>query len=187
MKVISLNEFGKENFLDELKILNEKNFIGDKRNHSWFNMLLKKYHQKFGEWFFLVDNDELVAFATIQEYYPKCFRLLTRTYIYPKYRRQLLPKYDEVSSPSTYLFLSQIQHIGSYKTIFISMQDLKRRQALYRYSQKLGNGWELHPDMIQTCSSNNSNCWQSVIYKGAELKLPKMTIDEWKFKWQKNV
>ena len=48
MKVISLNEFGKENFLDELKILNEKNFIGDKRNHSWFNMLLKKYDQKFG-------------------------------------------------------------------------------------------------------------------------------------------
>lgn len=181
MKVVTLNDFGEDRFLLELKKLDEQNFIGDQRNSDWFTHIAKVYKTKFKEWFFLIDNNELAAFATIQEFYPECYRLLTRTYIYPKYRRFRLPDNDSFQSPSLYIFSEQSKYIKNYKTLFVSMQDLKRRKSLERYKQKLGNEWLLHPDMVQTCQTpGDLNCWQNVIYKGEQLKLPSISIDEWK-------
>jgi hypothetical protein len=181
MKVLTLQEFGEDRFIQELKKLDEQNFIGDQRNSDWFTHIAKVYKTKFSEWFFLLDDDKLAAFATIQEFYPGCYRLLTRTYIYPDYRRFRLPDNDQMLSPSLYIFPVQMEYIQQYKTVFVSMQDLKRRKSLERYMQKLGDGWKMHPNMVQTCQTpNDANCWQNVIYKGAELELPSVTIDEWK-------
>lgn len=181
MQVLTLNEFGENRFLNILKELEELNYGGDRRNSSWFAHLPKIYKTRFKEWFFLLDNEELVAFATIQEFYLGCYRLLTRTYIFPKYRRFTLPNNDTAKSPSMYLIQKQLEYVYGYKTVFISMQDLKRRKSLIRYQQKLGDTWKLHPNMLQTCgNSNDVNCWQNIIYCGEEIALPSKTINEWK-------
>jgi hypothetical protein len=184
MQVITLSEFGETRFLNLLKELDTANYAGDKRNNGWFSRLPEIYKTRFKEWFFLLDNDELIAFATIQEFYSGCYRLLTRTYIFPKYRRFTLPDNDTAKSPSTYLIEKQLEYVQGYKTVFISMQDLKRRKSIMRYRQKLGNQWKLHPNMLQTCGEiNDKNCWQNVIYNGEEIALPSITIEDWKQKY----
>jgi len=181
MKVVTLSEFGEERFLNELKLLDAAQHAGDARNSDWFAHLEKCYNTKFAEWFFLLDNDKLAAFATIQEFYEGCYRLLTRTYIYPDYRRFTLPAHDKRFSPSLYILPRQLEYIQQYKTVFISMQDLKRRNSLARYAQKLEGEWILHPEMIQTCATpGDKNCWQNVIYNGKELELNSMPISDWK-------
>ena len=62
------------------------------------------------------------------------------------------------------------------------MQDLKRRKALNRLASKLDSSWKLHPLMLRTCNEDSTNCFQSVIYKGQDIKLPGLSIDEWKTK-----
>ena len=54
MKVITLNEFGEERFLEALNYFSQQNFPGDKRNRSWFDRLPEIYKTRFPEWFFLV-------------------------------------------------------------------------------------------------------------------------------------
>lgn len=180
MKVLTLSEYGEDRFLSELERLKHANYKGDQRNAGWFNRIPEIYKTRFKEWFFLVDDNNTIAFATIQEFYPMCYRLLTRTYTYPEYRRFTLPDNDTKQSPSMYLLEAQMKYIHVYDTVFISMQDLKRRNSIDRYRKKLEDGWILHPEMVQTCNDNSSDRYQNVIYKGKELQRPTITIDEWK-------
>ena len=107
MEVITLQQFGEQRFLDELKIFEQQNYTGDVRNRDWFSRIPEIYKTRFIEWFFLVDNNILTAFATIQEFYPGCFRLLTRTYYNPEYRRSHL-YYDKVAkTPAMHLIEAQ--------------------------------------------------------------------------------
>lgn len=180
MEVITLKKYGEDRFLSDLNNFKEQNYSGDKRNKDWFTRLPEIYKTRFLEWFFLVDNDELISFATIQEFYPNCYRLLTRTYYTPKYRRTHLHYDPTEKTPAIYLLEAQLEYLTNFDTVFISMQDLKRRSALKRLIQKLQPGWQLHPKMIRTCGENSSNCWQSVIYLGKNLELPSISISEWK-------
>ena len=180
MKVITLNQFGEERFLKELENFKNAKFKGDERNRDWFDRIPEIYKTRFIEWFFLVDNNDLIAFATIQEFYPGCFRLLTRTYYNPIYRRSHLHYDKNAKTPAMYLVEAQEKYLTNYKTVFISMQDLKRRPALERVRKKLGGKWQLHPNMIRTCNEDSSNCWQSVIYLGQDIELPSISINNWK-------
>ena len=36
--------------------------------------------------------------------------------------------------------------------------------------------------MLRTCNEDSTNCFQSVIYKGKDINLPSLSIDEWKIK-----
>lgn len=182
MKILTLSELGEDRFLNELQKFKLMNFCGDQRNKQWFDRIPQIYKKRFKEWFFLVNNDDIVAFSTIQEFYPRCFRLLTRTYYNPKYRRKNL-LYDNTTTPAVYMFDSQLKYLQdfNYDTLFISMQDLKRRNALENFRKKLGNEWLLCADMIQTCNeTEDKNCWQNVIYTGKNLNLSAITIDQWK-------
>ena len=82
MKVITLQQFGEQRFLDELKIFEQENHTGDVRNRDWFSRIPEIYKTHFIEWFFLVDIEEyipltnmhstikpdiLIAFATIHD------------------------------------------------------------------------------------------------------------------------
>jgi len=179
LEVITLQQFGEQRFLDELKIFEQQNYTGDVRNRDWFSRIPEIYKTRFIEWFFLVDNNILTAFATIQEFYPGCFRLLTRTYYNPEYRRSHL-YYDKVAkTPAMHLIEAQEKYLSNYKTVFISMQDLKRRPALDRVRRKLGENWKMYPNMIQTCNEDNANCWQSAIYLGEPIELPSISISDW--------
>lgn len=185
-KIVTLSEYGLKNFKNELLRLKNENNIYDKTNHDWFDMLPKKI-ENYLEWFFLFDNDEPVAFSTIQKYYSGCYRVLTRTYIYRKYRRFTNPKHDNINNPtiSMRLLPSQLSYIGKYKTIFVSMQDLKKRNSLKIFKQRIENftnaQWELSPNMVLTCDKDwGKTCWQNVIYNGLKPALDSITIDEWK-------
>jgi hypothetical protein len=181
MEVVTLEKFGEERFLQELKIFSEQNFNGDKRNRDWFSRIPQIYKKRFKEWFFLIDKDQLIAFATIQEFYPGCYRLLTRTYYNPIYRRKHLAYERNYKTPAMYLLDSQLDYLKDYKTLFISMQDISRRKVLTNVMNKINSNWSLHPNMVQTCQEvNDANCWQNVIFTGDEIKLPSITIDEWK-------
>lgn len=180
MEVITLQQFGEQRFLTALKMFEQQNYAGDARNRDWFTRIPEIYKTRFTEWFFLVDNQDLIAFATIQEFYPGCFRLLTRTYYNPRYRRSHLHYDKNAKTPAMHLVEAQENYLTNYKTVFISMQDLKRRPALERVRKKLGDKWQLHPNMVRTCNEDNSNCWQSIIYLGESIQLPSISITNWK-------
>ena len=181
MKVQTLSEFGEDRFLRELTYFSNLNFAGDKRNRDWFTRLPQIYKTRFCEWFFLVNTEnELVAFSTIQEFYAKCFRVLTRTYYNPKYRRRHTAYERTKKTPAMWMLDAQISFLKDYDTLFISMQDINRRKYLDQLKIKLGKDWILHPNMLQTCNEiNDKNCWQNVIYKGSVPKLSNITIDRW--------
>lgn len=181
MKVITLEQFGEQNFLDKLKHFSELNYPGDDRNRDWFSRLPEIYNSRFEEWFFLVNANDLIAFSTIQKFYSGCYRLLTRTYYHPDYRCKHL-FYDKTNkTPAMYILDEQLKFVKNYKTLFISMQDLKRRSALENVKNKIGSNWKMHPNMIQTCNEvNDKNCWQNVIFIGEDLQLPSVSISEWK-------
>ena len=180
MKVVTLQEFGEENFLSKLKYFEGLNFAGDKRNRDWFKRLPEIYKTRFPEWFFLLDDNELVAFSTIQEFGSKCFRVLTRTYYNPKYRRKHSAYERTQKTPAMWMLDTQLEYLSDYDTIFISMQDIHRRKMLQQLQTKLGADWILHPNMVQTCKEpQDKNCWQNIIYKGNTPNLPSITIEEW--------
>jgi hypothetical protein len=181
MQVVTLEKFGEDRFLSELDHLKNEKFPGDARNSDWFNRIPEIYKTRFKEWFFLIDNNNLAAFATIQEFYPNCFRLLTRTYYLPSYRRRHLAYEHNQKTPAMHLLDAQLEYIKDYCTLFISMQDITRRRSLKKVMNKIGADWNMHPGMVQTCKEvKDINCWQNVIYKGDTPNLPSITIEEWK-------
>ena len=182
MHIQTLQQFGEDRFLAELEYFKRLCYPGDWRNTDWFDRLPEIYKTRFVEWFFLVEKQELIAFATIQQFYNGCYRLLTRTYYNPAHRRSHLYYDTNERTPAIHLAEAQLNFLNTYDTVFISMQDLKRRKALNRLASKLDSSWKLHPLMLRTCNEDSTNCFQSVIYRGQDIKLPGLSIDEWKTK-----
>lgn len=191
-KVITLEEYGYNNFKSELIRLGKLNHPGDRRNIDWFDTLPDTF-MYYDEWFFLFDGEKPVAFAAVENYGDKQYRLLTRTYIYRDYRRIFNPKEDKFNSPTMRLLPFQMESIGGdYNSLFVSMQGLSRRPAINRFAYKLRYRteltWALEPNMMLTTPEDHGmNCWQNIIYNGKSPDLKQMTIEEWKTKWQKNV
>jgi hypothetical protein len=192
-KVMTLKEFGEDNFIQTLKLLEAENHRSDERNRSWFEEIPRVYkRERFLEWFFLMDGDDLAAFSTIQQYYPGCYRILTRTYILRDYRRFTFPDNDTLKSPTMHLLPAQLKWLGAYDTVFMSMQGMRRRRAIARFVNKvkiqMGQDWILHPEMVQTCvNDDDSNCWQNVIYNGTAPRLKSISVDEYQSRWPKEV
>lgn len=186
-KIITLEEYGYNNFRNELIRLGKENKIYDKRNIEWFDILPNTFLD-YEEWVFLFDDDKPVAFSTIQKFYDGCYRLLTRTYIYRDYRRFTNPKNDKFLSPTMRILPKQLEYIKGYDTAFVSMQHLSRRPAIKRFSVKMeyrtGLKWDLDPNMMLTCAGDyGKDCWQSVIYNGNRPNLLNITTDEWEEKY----
>lgn len=183
-KVINLAEYGKEEFRRELLRLDRENSIYDKTNADWFVPLSERI-DNYEEWFFLFDDDKPVAFSTIQKYYEGCYRLLTRTYIYRDYRRFTSPRKETIMSPTSCIIPYQSEYVKDAETTFVSMQDLKKRNALERLGKKIGENlnqtWQMAPNMMLTCEKDwGETCWQSVVYSGKKPRLEEITIEEWK-------
>jgi hypothetical protein len=186
-KVITLKEYGLDRFWSELKRIREENKLYDKRNIEWFDILPDTF-MNYPEWFFLFDDDKPVAFSTIQKYYDGCYRVLTRTYIYRDYRRFTNPKTDTFLSPTMRILPYQLDYIKGYKTAFVSMQTLSRRQAIKYFSVKMNYrtslDWNLADNMMLTCADDyGKDCWQNIIYNGEKPNLPEITIEEWKHRY----
>jgi hypothetical protein len=181
-KILTLDDYGKDNFIKELKRLGDQNNLFDKRNKEWFQILPHSFDKKYIDWFFLFDGEKPMAFSTIQKYYSGCYRVLTRTYIYRDYRRFTNPKLDTFLSPTMRLLPYQLEYLTGYDTVFVSMQSSNRRDALIRFKTKIeyhtGDKWHLSRDMLQTCVGGK-DCWQNVIYKGSPPILNSMSIEKY--------
>lgn len=180
MEVIKLRDFGESNFVNVLTKLAD---TSQDRNKDWFPALLKKY-KMYNDWYFVVNDSELVAFSTIQEFYTGCFRMLTRCYITPKYRRPVLPKNDTVISPASMMILMQLPDIVGYDTAFISLENISRSRTIINMSTKMKNttrlDWQVLPGMMQTCVNIESqSCWQNVCYTGIKPTLPTIPKELW--------
>lgn len=183
-RVLTLDQFGEDRFLEEMSKIKQYNAVYDQTNIDWWDSLPKRYKQ-FVDWFFLMDGDQLAAFSCIQNYYPGCYKMLTRLYIYRDYRRFTNPKNDTLYSPSMRLLETQLMYLGHQDTLMIAVQDLRKRNVLTRYINKLNNffdyDWQLHPEMVLTCDKDwGETCWQNLIYTGSKPSLPTISIDEWK-------
>lgn len=192
-KVLTLEEYGHDNFRNELKRIGKENKAYNKRNIEWFDILPDTFLD-YEKWFFLFDDDRPAAFSTIQKYYDGCYRLLTRTYIYRDYRMFTNPRKADHANPTMTMRLLpyQLDHVSGYRSVFVSMQSLSRRPAISRYSSRLQEhtnlDWNLAPNMMLTCAADHGkDCWQSIIYNGEKPDLQEMTIKEWKDKWQRSV
>lgn len=193
-KVIRLKEYGEDKFIEEMQRLKEEANVYDWRNLEWFDYLPNEYNDsKYLDWFFLFDGDEPVAFSTIQSYYPGCYRVLTRTYVYRKYRRFTHPKNDQYMSPTICMLQHQIKYLNErmgFDTIFASMQSLKRYNTILRWKNKaeLRSGLEWHAvdGMMQTCDDpNNFQCFQNVVYSGEHPKNDIIKYEEYEKRWPK--
>ena len=189
--VIKLKEFGEDRFVSILQNLKETNLD---RNRSWWEPLLRQYFdtRRYLEWFFVIEESgELQGFSTIQQFYPKAFRVLTRCFIYPQYRRPVLPKYDTFMSPASYMINSQLMYLqDEYETAFISLEGIKRNRTIINMAKKMeintGLQWSVGEYMYQTCAnSESSSCWQNICYTGKEPSLAKMSRDDWIEKYGK--
>lgn len=188
-KVLTLKEYGLDNFRSELKKIKKENKLYNKRNIEWFDILPDTF-MNYPEWFFLFDDDKPVAFSTIQKYYNGCYRVLTRTYIYRDYRRFTNPKKDTFLSPTMRILPYQLEYIKGYETAFVSMQSLSRRQAIKYFSTKMNYRtnleWDLINNMMLTCAGDyGKDCWQNIIYNGKKPNLPEISIEEWKRRYDR--
>jgi len=185
MNVVGIDTFGEQHFMDVLQTLSD---TSTDRNRDWFPALIKSY-QRYLHWTFLLNGSELVAFAGVQQFGERTYRLLTRTYIYPDYRRFFLPADDLVDSPATYLVKYQLSQVGEYSSLFVSLEHLQRRPSIIRLARKLsratGLGWQAPPMMYQTCPNADSpNCWQNIAYHGDLPVLETMSYEDYILKFK---
>lgn len=187
MKVITLNEFGENNFI---KILDDLIKSNHDRNNSWFPNLKKNFKTKYVEWFFLIDKEELVAFSAIQKFGPSCFRVLTRCFIFEKYRRPVLPKKDKFISPATHMILKQIEYLNQYDTLFISLEYISRKNAIINMANKMSlctkKEWLIGDGMFKTCNDDSKQCWQNICYTGKHPDFQRISYNEWKRRYLLN-
>lgn len=191
-KVITLDEFGADRFLSELANLRQLNHPSDERNRDWLSHLPRTFQEKrYKEWFFLVEEDKMLAFATIQPFYCRCYRMVTRLYQIPEIRRFTEPRFDKHFSPSLRILTKQMEYLeGQWDTLFISVQDTSRHSFAHRYINKLeyrtGRKWNVNDNMMRMGPDpNNKDYWQNVMYTGYKPNLYEMTIEEWNKKWKK--
>ena len=184
-KVITLEEFGEDRFLGLLLDLKIANHPFDSRNADWFKYIPLQYNNpKYLEWFFLMDNDDFVAFSTIQEYKPMTYRCMTRTYVDRKYRSLFSVRDSKAITVTGHFLPVQLDFLGVWKTAFLTRQDPKRRRSFERTRGRAeywtSKEWKYHPRLIKTFdNSNDPDAWQNVIYNGDEPDLPNMTIEEY--------
>lgn len=184
-KVITLDEFGKDRFLTLLEDLKVLNHPADSRNADWFEYLPQQFEDpKYLEWFFLMDGNNFVAFSTIQEYNPMTFRCMTRTYVNRRYRSLFSVRDPQAITVTGHFLPIQLEFLGSWKTVFLTRQDPKRRRSFERTRGRAEHWtsleWVYHPKLVMTFNDpNDINAWQNVIYNGVEPDLPQMTIERY--------
>lgn len=184
-KVITLKEFKRSRFVTLLNDLKVSAHQADSRNADWFEYLPQQFEDpKYLEWFFLMDGNNFVAFSTIQEYGPMTFRCMTRTYVNRRYRSLFSVRDPKAITVTSHFLPMQLEFIGSWKSVFLTRQDPKRRRS---FERTLGRAqywtkkpWVYHPKLIKTFDNpNDPNAWQNVIYNNEPPNLDNITIEKY--------
>ena len=179
MNVIRINTETEKMFTDKLKYLAE---TSQDKNKDWYTYLQRDY-TKFENWYFIIENDDIVAFSGVHkigDYY----RILSRLWYNPNYRMPGLknPQADTINTPG--MVIAELQ-LKDYQTnLFCSMEYPQRRKYLdlvaKRLNTKFKRSFKLNEGMQLTCPWPDSfSCWQNTISE-AELDLPSISVEEWR-------
>lgn len=178
------------------KYLSHLSETSSDRNAHWFPALLKGdfylNNDSYLDWFLLLNSDdEITAFSTIQQFYPGCFRLVTRCFLNNNLRRSYLPEHDtRVDTPASLMVNEQLKYLNyTYDTVFITLEKLNRKNTIKHMANKMTISsnikWIAHDKMMFTCkkfeySKDDSACWQNICFSGNPPNLKEMTHDEYR-------
>ena len=182
MKVVRMNSVYERMFIDKLKHLSE---TSRDKNKDWYTNLQKDYI-KFENWYFIIVDDNIVAFAAVHKigiYY----RILSRLWYDPMYRTHGLknPTDDTLDTPA--MLIAELQLEDYQENLFCSMEYPNRRSRLglvaERLNYKFDKRFKLNDEMHLTCQHPSSfSCWQNTISE-VELILPYISIEQWRQKF----
>ena len=172
-----------QQFEDKLYDLSETSLD---KNSDWFKPLLKEY-TNYDEWSLLVDDNNIIAFATIQSHnFPENHRrLLTRTYYDPHIRNQYMG-YPPHVTPAMIIVEHQLS-ITEGKKRFISMEWPWKKFLLRNVANKInklnGTNFRLRDRLYKTVpDSNKPNVWQNIISEHS-IGLESITRSEWHYRF----
>ncbi len=187
MKLISLEDIGKAEFISQIQHYNKFN----DKNSSWFNKSNKSNIintlEQYSYWTIMVNADKKVmAFAGVDEIKFKkynCIRLMSRTFYHPDIRRKTIRyEYENIKAPVMIMLQEQMKFVANKpETLIITMEKLTHRGNLEQFFKKcnrlLGHNWKLLPELYQT----TPNSWQNLgVYGNKEVNLPNMDIEKWR-------
>lgn len=196
MKLVTFDSYSKENFREQLlKIKNEKG-----RSAQWFDLShpqnIIDNIDNYTLWTIMIDDlENVLAFAAIDEKRfenANCVRVMSRTYYDPKIRRLTL-KYEEsdINAPVIQMLQYQLNFLkDSKKNIIMTMELLRHRKNLEAFFLKcnrlLNHKWKLLDHLYRVVPNYaDPYSWQNVgVYGDIEkIKLPKITIEDWRIKY----
>jgi hypothetical protein len=186
------NDYWKQRVLDSIvEIVNS----GHRHSNNYSD--LKQRLHSYDCFTVVVDikQDKLLAISGLYNgniYPPHTARILDRTYYYD-WKDPLISGFNSDTKYNTNFaipFQEKVAYEKGYNSVFISVQDTKRRRALKRLSAL--NSYELLPNLYNTCRkipfnnaiNNDTPCWQNVAIKYLSIKhmnigLPSITIEEY--------
>lgn len=164
---------------------------------KWFdtntNWCLQKTYKNYLDWTFVVTDDyeeELIAFAAVQDFGNDVARILTRLYYNPKYRRKNIRYESNELTPGNVIAKRQVDNFNNMKHLFFSVEYIYRRPTIIKLGEKLnkfyGHNWNEEPGLYKTYDKDEKGAWQSVIaYNLVKEKFPleNMTLLDWKEKY----
>lgn len=182
------------NRLEVSRVVKEISFYEDKRVANYIG--LDKKDDDFISYEVLTLDGELCAFATIQKKnFPAfCPRVLSRTFVFPKYRRRDSSPRHRLNWPTRVILPRQIETLRSVgaKAGLISIENpgkynycLSLCDMLNRSFESLGiePNWEVLDDLYQTCPYDKKACWQNILLyrleKSYKLELPNLQRQKW--------
>jgi hypothetical protein len=166
---------------------------------KWFdvntNWCLQKTYKNYLDWTFVVtddDEEELIAFAAVQDFNNGVARILTRLYYNPKYRRKNIRYESNELTPGNVIAKHQVDNFHFMKHLFFSVEYIYRRPTIIKLGKKLnkfyGHQWNTLPDLYKTYNKDEKGAWQSVIaYSFLEEQFPleHITLLDWKEKYDR--
>jgi len=164
---------------------------------KWFdtstNWCLQKTYKNYLDWSFVVtddDEEELIAFAAVQDFGNDVARILTRLYYNPKYRRKNIRYESNELTPGNVIAKHQVDNFNNKNHLFFSVEYIYRRPTIIKLGKKLnkfyGHKWNTQPGLYKTYNKDEKGAWQSVIaYSFVKEKFPldHMTLLDWKDKY----
>ena len=200
MKLLTLDDY-QDQILDCFKKC--YNASSADRNRRWFDpnnitSLVNRY-KRYPYWTFLVDdNNDLIAMSCIQKHFfpENCYRVLTRTYYYPGYRRAGLNYEKNYKTLAMYMLEKQLEWLdfcnmrkSKCDMVFFSVEFLRRKNTIKLLANKLntmyGHNWKVLDGLYQTYNDsgiNDKESWQTVCVwnkTNKEFPLKHITVAEW--------
>jgi len=179
-KVVRLSLEYEQQFLDKLIELEE---TSKDKNRDWYRYLQKDY-TNFEEWYFVIHDNEIIAFSAVHKI-DKYYRMLSRLWYDDKLRKYGLNTPLTEITPA--MMIAEFQLEDFNKNLFCSMEYPSRRKHLEKVSKRLNfrfnRNFKLNSRMHLTYNNHEDfSCWQNTISE-IDLDLPSITVEQWRLRF----